>query len=203
MGFDYNIHIGYEGVQLYDISGTISYFSGDPTLLNNVAVSLYDLDNNHIQTVYTNTYGEYMFNDVAPNTYKILISSLGNYTFDTNAIDEEDSTLMSSWIAEPFNIETVQFLAGDIADPFNTWDNSDYNILIGLLESETPDYESLPNYPFVYYFTNSIITNNPEEAITTPTIIVDGNKTEIDFYVLFTCDLNGSFNNFNYEIDNF
>lgn len=196
MQFNFDVRIGYESIQLYDVTGIVSYYSTIPTPLYNIIISLYDLDNNHIQTVFTNSDGEYLFSQVAPNTYKIIISSLGAYDFKSSAVDKEDSILMSSWIDEPFDIETVQFLAGDIADPFNTWDNADYNLLRGLLESETPDYESLVNYPFVYYFTNSVINANPEEPITTPTLIVDSNKTEIDFYVLFTCDLNGSFNNF-------
>ncbi len=93
------------------ITGTVKYYNGANTVMNNVIVDLKQ-GTTIIHTTTTTTSGAYSFANVCPGTYDVVFTTVK----PVGGINTTDAALVNAWPVSFYPIEKALFFAGDVTN---------------------------------------------------------------------------------------
>lgn len=108
-----------------DLSGRIVYHNENETPLAGVELQIYDMDGNYLETTYTNSNGEYLFENLEVGTYTIE----PYYDIEAQGADMGDASQIMLYLLGIIDFTEIQYLAADVnIDGEVTWD--DYYFIV-------------------------------------------------------------------------
>ena len=174
------------------LSGTVNYYNAAHTLLNNVVVKLNQAGST-VQTTTTDGSGAYLFNNVRPGTYDVVMATLK----DMGGINSTDAGQVNAWNVLQISgvhpeIEKVRFLSGDVT---------------GDLVNNSPDAAAIQQYfltvgtspvfdkPWEFWKAGDMVTTQQNSADNVMHISIPAQSSPVtqNFLGLVSGDFNQSF----------
>ncbi|MCX6250435.1 MAG: hypothetical protein NTX61_06760 [Bacteroidetes bacterium] len=175
----------------YQVSGKLTYYNGAYTAMDNVTITLFDPAMTPVTSATTDISGNYHILNVCNGDYFISVTNNNKAVGGINMTDASDE--VNFWAVSPYDIERVQFYAGDVAGSSDFINGTDAKRIQQYFLLNVP----FDRPPWVYWRTGSLIHSNfvpPRPLDKDMTLTVAGaDVPNINLYSLCAGDFNRSF----------